>query len=66
MTEHSLLDATRFTRPAMLMLILSYCLVGDASAQDQGLSIEGCIGCHALGEPAQVGNIDHVIDLHHL
>lgn len=34
-------------------------------AQSQGASIEGCIGCHALGEPVPVGNINNLIDLHY-
>ncbi len=37
---------------------------GPVEAQSQGGSVEGCIGCHALGEPAPVGRIDNVFDLH--
>ncbi len=36
-----------------------------AAAQSQGPSVEACIGCHAMGEPAQVGNITQLVDLHY-
>ncbi len=37
---------------------------GAASAQQT--SVEGCVGCHALGEQAQVGMISTPADLHHI
>jgi OmcA/MtrC family decaheme c-type cytochrome len=37
-----------------------------ALAQSQGSSVEGCIGCHALGQPVPVGDINNLIDLHYI
>ncbi|MBW2420257.1 MAG: OmcA/MtrC family decaheme c-type cytochrome [Deltaproteobacteria bacterium] len=36
----------------------------SAQVEDQGTSVEGCVGCHALGRVAPVGDIDDPNDLH--
>ena len=47
-----------------ILLVLASAV--PAIAQSQGPSVEGCIGCHALGEPAPVGNISSLLDLHYI
>ncbi len=48
------------------VLVFVWIAAPDVSAQSQGPSVEGCIGCHALGEPAPVGNNSNLGDLHYV
>lgn len=49
-----------------LPIALSLLVASAAAGQSQGDSVETCIGCHALGEPAPVGNNANVNDLHYI
>ena len=52
----------------LALLLAISCLASTAPlalAQAGDTSVEGCIGCHALGEPAPVGRIESVVDLHY-
>lgn len=50
----------------LLRVLVAAMVAGAAGAQSQGPSIEACIGCHALGEPAPVGNVADLMDLHYV
>lgn len=55
----------RATFASLLFLFVALAAPG-VGAQSQGTSVEGCIGCHAPGEPAPVGNINDPSDLHYV
>jgi OmcA/MtrC family decaheme c-type cytochrome len=61
-TSRSLLRIAPLLLPATLLSMGAV----PAFAQSQGSSVEGCIGCHALGQPVPVGNINNLIDLHYI
>ncbi len=55
----------RIAAPLVAAWIVSS-IATPVAAQSQGFSVEGCIGCHAQGEPAPVFNINSLVDLHYV
>ncbi|MBW2420016.1 MAG: OmcA/MtrC family decaheme c-type cytochrome [Deltaproteobacteria bacterium] len=58
-------------RFGLILLVAVTAIAGPVAAQvvDQGTSVEGCVGCHALGTAVPVGNVNdhrdpHFVDLH--
>ena len=50
----------------LLQMWIAAVIAAPVGAQSQGFSVEGCIGCHAGGEPAPVSNINSLVDLHYV
>ena len=53
-------------QPALIVALLLAPLASLAEVEDVGTSVEGCIGCHAEGGAAPVGDISDTADLHYI
>ena len=53
-----------FTLAALALALVLLPFASSAQVEDEGTSVEACIGCHADGGVAPVGDISDAADLH--